>query len=296
MKIKKKFIVIFLLTFIIGFVSVLPTQKVSPNIVTVTALPEKSPMPPLEPTSKLETLEEVEHAMDEQKSPYKIKLLETGEGFHGDEIEAKSGEVWLGLFKERESYSLRSTKIKIRRVHDDIVDDEDETKKTGKSVEIEGKLKPIFLLKNANKLREASITTLFQRLTIDEISEANESEIVSNEKLTTLKKDFIQKYKIGRKEYGLKVIDAKNKNNEKILALILESNGIRQVLHTINAEYADSLGTVYWVGDLDRDEKPDFYFDLFEHENVENRVLFLSSVTEKGKLVKMVAQFWTTGC
>ncbi len=78
--------------------------------------------------------------------------------------------------------------------------------------------------------------------------------------------------------------------------MILESDEIRQILHTINAEYTDSLGTLHWTGDLDRDGKPDFYFDLFEHENVENRILFISSEAEKGKLVKLVAQFWTTGC
>lgn len=296
MKITKTFISIFLLTFIIGFVSVLPTQKKSTRKAATTALPEKLPTPPIELTPELETIEEVEHWMDEEKNPYKIKLLETGEGFHGEEVKAKSGEIWLGLFKERKGYSLRSTKIKIRRVHDEIVDDEDETKKTGKSVSVEGKLKPIFLLKNANRLREVSITTLFQRLPVDEMSEAEESELVSNEILTTLKKDFIQKYKIAGKEYELRVIEATNKNNEKILALTLESDGIRQVLHTMNAEYDGSLGTLYWVGDLDIDGKPDFYLDLFEHENVENRVLFLSSEAEKGKLVKMIAQFWITGC
>lgn len=295
MKITKTFIGIFLLTFIIGFVSV-PPPKISPVIVRVTAPPEKLPMPPIETLSELETIEEVGHWTDEEKSPYKIKLIETGEGFHGDEIKAKSGEIWLGLFKERENYSLRSTKIKIRRVQDDIVDGQNATKKTGKNVGVEGKIKPLFLLKNAGKLREGNITTLFQGLTMDEVLNAEESELTPDQMFTTLGKNFIQNYKIGGKEYELKIIEAKNKNNEKILALILESNRIRQVLHTMNAEYESSLGTLYWVGDLDGDEKPDFYFDLFQHENVENRILFLSSEAGKGKLVKVVAQFWTTGC
>lgn len=295
MKITKTFIGIFLLTFIIGFVSV-PPSIISPPVVRVTALSEKLPMPPIETLSELETIEEVGQWTDEEKSPYKIKLIETGEGFHGDEIKAKSGEIWLGLFKERENYSLRSTKIKIRRVQDDIVDGQNSTQKTGKSVGVEGKTKPLFLLKNAGKLREGNITTLFQGLTMDDVLNAEESELTPDQMLTTLGKDFIQNYKIGGKEYELKIIEAKNKNNEKILALILENDGIRQVLHTMNAEYEGSLGTLYWVGDLDGDEKPDFYFDLFQHYNVGNRVLFLSSEAEKGKLVKIVAQFWTTGC
>lgn len=293
MKITKTFISVFVLTFIIGFVSV-PPQKNSTKTLTVTAALEKLPILPIEPTPELETIEEVEHWFDEEKSPYKIKLLETGEGFHGDEIKAKSGETWLGLFKEREGYSLRSTKIKIRRVHDEIVEDKNETRKTGKSVGVEGKLQPIFLLKNADRLREGNVTTLFRGLSRDEVLEDEESELTPDQMLTTLGKDFVRKYKIGGKEYELEVIEAKNKNNEKIFALVLESDGIRQVLHT-SAE-SGSLGTLYWVGDLDRDAKPDFYLDLYVHENVANQVLFLSSEAGNKKLVKMVAQFWTTGC
>lgn len=294
MKITKTYTGVFLLTFFIGFVSVSPTQKVSPKIAAVTAPLEKLPTLPIESTTELETIEAVEHWFDEEKSPYKIKLLETGEGFHGDEIKAKSGEIWLGLFKEREKYSLRATKIKIRRVRDDIVDGQGKTEKTGKSVGVDGKLKPIFLLKNANSLREGSVPTLFRGLTMDDVLEDEESELTPDQMLTTLGKDFVQKYKIGGKEYELKVVEAKNKNNEKIFALVLKSGGIRQVLNT--SADSGSLGILYWVGDLDRDEKPDFYLDLYVHENVGNRVLFLSSKAAGKKLVKMVAQFWTTGC
>jgi hypothetical protein len=63
--------------------------------------------------------------------------------------------------------------------------------------------------------------------------------------------------------------------------------------------YADAnfnLGHLYWVGDLDGDEKPDFYFDLFEHYNVNNRVLYLSSFAHGDELMSTAAYFWTTGC
>lgn len=296
MKITKTFTGVFLLTFLIGIISfyllILKTEKNVEQVEITQVVPSDFPVPKVETKIEPEILEENNDWETEEESKFKTKLLETGEGFRGDQIDAKSGEIWLGLFKEQESYSLRSTEIKIRRVYDEIVD-EDETKKTGKSVGVEGKLKPIFLLKNANKLREAKITTLFQGLTMDEISEAEESELVSNEILTTLVKDFVQKYKIGGKEYELKVIKAKNKNNEKIFALILESEGIRQVLHT-SAE--SNLGTLYWVGDLDRDSQPDFYFSLYIQENTEYKNLFLSSEAERGKLVKKVAVFSTSGC
>lgn len=296
MKITKTFVVAFPLAFLIGLVSVPPTQKTAPKTIAVGATPEKVSAPPIKSASKPEVIEEVGSRIDEAKSPYKIKLVETGEGFHGEEIEAKNGEVWLGLFKERENYFLRSAKIKIRPVQDDIVDDQNAAKKTGKSVAVEGKLKPIFLLKNAKNLREGKITTLFQGLTWDDVLENEESELAPDQLLTTLGKDFVQTYKIGGREYALKVVEATNKNDEKILALVLQTGKIRQILQTMSVDADSSIGTLYWAGDLDGDEKPDFYFDLFEHYNVDNKVLFLSSEAEKGKLVKTVAQFWTTGC
>lgn len=299
MKITKIFTGVFLLTFFIGIISfyllILKTEKNVEQVEITQTVPPDFSAPKIETKTEPEILEENNDWDIEEDSKFKIKLLETGE-FHGDDVKAKSGEIWLGLFKEQKGYSLRPTKIKIRRVHDEIVD-EDETKKTGKSVGVGGKLKPIFLLKNANKLREANITTLFQGLTIDVISKAEESELVSNETLTTLDKDFVQKYKIGGKEYELKVIQAKNKDNEKILELVLEGDKKKQVLHTIkNFEESDYLGSLSWVGDLDRDGQPDFYFSLYIHDNVEYRNLFLSSEAEADKLVKKVAVFSTSGC
>jgi hypothetical protein len=101
---------------------------------------------------------------------------------------------------------------------------------------------------------------------------------------------------INGNEYKLQVVEAKNEKDEKILALILESEATKQILHTLNADYNSDLGNLYWVGDLDRDGKPDFYMDLYVHYNAGNKVLFLSSQAERGKLVKKVAYFWTTGC
>jgi hypothetical protein len=78
--------------------------------------------------------------------------------------------------------------------------------------------------------------------------------------------------------------------------LELKSGEKRKILHTvIESNYAE-LGNLYWVGDLDRDGKPDFFLELYEHDNVDNKVLFLSSEAEKGNFVKKVAYFWTTGC
>jgi hypothetical protein len=296
MKITKTFVSVFFITFLIGYVSVLPTYRVSAPEEITNVITNQIPSPPITTKMELEIIEDVGNWFEDGKYQHKIKLLETGEGFHGDEVDAVNGETWLGLFKENDKYFLRSTQINIRRVHDEIVDDDNKRKKTGKDVSVKGKNKPIFLLKNANNLRVSEITTLFQGVTWKEFLEDKQTDLSTEEVMTVLNKGFNQKYEIGGKNYDLKVIEAKNKDNEKILALTLESGGKRQILHTMNVEYNSSLGILHWAGDLDRDSKPDFFLELYVHDNVDNKVLFLSSQAQKDKLVKKVADFLTTGC
>jgi len=297
MKITKTFIVVFLLTFLIGTISfyllILKTGENVEQIEITQPIPSDSPAPKIETKIELEILEENDDWRDEHESKFKIKLLETGEGFHGNQIEAKSGETWLGLFKVKDKYFLRSTKIKIHSVHDSVIDGYEEkyaTQKTGKSVIVSGKLQPVFLLKNAKQLKEGETKTLFWN---------NSNEESKNEEMesTSLDKKFIREYQFGEEKYILQVREGVNKKGEKILALIFEDDKKKQVLHsTKSIEEGDYLGSLNWVGDLDRDGKPDFYFDLYFHDNVEYKNLFISSEAKKGKLLKKVATFITTGC
>ncbi|HEY0657951.1 MAG TPA: hypothetical protein VGD05_05735 [Pyrinomonadaceae bacterium] len=273
----------------------MPAKRVSEPIKVVESSPKEIPSPKLEKIPELETIEEVNSWFNE-KYPFKIKLLETGEGFHGDEINAKSGETWLGLFEDKGEFYLRSTKLKVKRVHDPIVD-EDIKIKTGKSVEASGKNEPLFLTKNAANLSEGKVSTIFKGVTWNEYDKNPAlKDLYSDEVFTYIKKDFNQTYEIAGKKLRLSVIEAKNKDNQKILALTLDSDRKRQVLHTIYADGYPELGTLFWIGDLDRDGGADFYLELFEHENSSVKVLFLSSQADKDKLVKKVAYFWTSGC
>lgn len=305
MKIKKNFVSVFLLTFLIGYVSVLPTKKneskliePSDSIKISETVSNTNPIPKME---DMEAIDEVNAWSEDVDYPdavgyrFKIKLLETGERFHGEAVEAKNGEKWFGLFMENDEYYFRPTKLKIRRVFDEILDYPKKNKKTGKSVFVEGKNQPIFLLKDANKIPVGKIQTIFQGLSWYE-AQNEEAELPIEDILTSLKRNFEKKFELNGKEYELKITDARSKENDRLWALILESQGVRQVLHTIKANENNDLGQLYWIGDLDQDGKPDFYFYLFEHYNVAYRVIFLSSKAEKGKLVKKVAYFWTTGC
>lgn len=280
MKIKKSFIGIFIITFFISYGFVIKTEKeVVAQIVTSTM--GKMPTSPVEAKKEQKPSEEAVE-WQEDSTKFSIKLIEADEGFHGDEIKAKSGEIWLGLFKEKDEYFLRSTKITVLPAHDDIVDDENEM--TGKIVFTDYKASSVFLLKNAKMLREDKIETLFYAADVGETTE--------------LKNGSQKNFEFNGENYNLRV---ENKlSSEEFLGkgskLILSRGGTEQILNYLKDGCNDCYWNLYWIGDLDKDGKLDFYLDLSWHYNVSDKKLFLSSQAEKGKLVKAVANFITTGC
>jgi hypothetical protein len=294
-------IVIFVAAFLIGNVLVPTTTVFEIRTVHVQATqPTEAQPEPVDET--IETIEWDTAAANRESGRFHIRLLETGDGFHGDEIAARNGEKWLGLFNNGSHSSLNSTRVTIERVHDPIID-EVPTARTGKSVTVTGGRNPIFLI-NSSTLRPGRVETIFQGLTWEEAI-ADETVLSPDDKMSRLDKHFLQTYAMGGKQVILRVIKAQNTSGERLLALALESEGKRQILHATPTSYEGDrgieewlgqVGTLYWVGDLDADKKPDFYVDLFWHDNVSDKVLFLSSKAGKNELVKKVARFVTTGC
>lgn len=247
------------------------------EIVTTNYAPEKSLAPVI---SNEET-----NVEDEPDAPnYRWDLLLTGD-FHGDEVEAKSGEKWLGLFKENDRYFLRFTKIKIRRVYDDVVDYKTRNR-TGKKVDVIGKNKPLFLLKHAKMLREGEIKTLFHQ-------QLQKNEYIWEHRLEN---GFTKDFELNGKTYTLKVVNEKTKEKElsRGSKVILVSGDVKQILYA--PKEMGEFWYFYWAGDLDSDGKLDLYLNLNDHYNITGYRLFLSSQADKGKLVKEVALFYTSGC
>ena len=279
-----------ILTFFIGY-GFTPSQKVEVRpvepalLVTAGPGPENIIPPPL---SGQEIFPEDEDHETLYSRQFRIKLMETAEVFHRDEVKAKSGETWLGLFSENGKFSLRSTKITVRRVFDELSDDEKTGKWTGKSVSTEG-AKPVFLLKGAKELSEGRVTTLFRM-------PHHEEGHLENQEYASIRPGFSKDFTIGKTTYTLTARSGRTSSGKTTLALLLESGGTSQVIHTVPDFEGNYLGSIEWVGDLDRDGKPDFYLGLYVHDNVGYRNLFLSSPAKKGKLVEKVAFFWTTGC
>jgi len=283
MKFKIGFLLIFLTTFLCGYFLVFNNKKVEKEVIIANAQIQQTPSISTKKADFVEQIQEEKVEWKEEDSDkLKIKLLETGDGYHGDQVNAKNGEEWLGLFKQNENYFLRKTKLKIKRVEDVVVDG-DSNNKTGKSVITDVKAKSVVLLKNS-KLSEGEINTIYFA------DEEDESRYIKN--------NTERNFEFSGEKYFLKVENVLNKEEflTKGSKLVLSKNGTEQILSYLKDGCNDCFWELYWVGDLDRDGKLDFYFDLSWHYNVIDRKLFLSSKAEKGKLVKYVANFWTNGC
>jgi hypothetical protein len=75
----------------------------------------------------------------------------------------------------------------------------------------------------------------------------------------------------------------------------LEAGNKKQLLYSVD-NMGDATWNFIWVGDLDGGGKLGFYADLIDFYNISAKRLFLSSQAEKGKLIKQVAVFFTSGC
>ncbi len=226
----------------------------------------------------------ITNANQESKPAHAVALLETG-AFHGEEVSARTGEKWLGLYISEGHSLLVTTRIRVETVHDEIGDAPDE--QTGKSVGVDLPLEPLFLVKGAKMLSEGPVNTVFIRNTDSE---------ESLEKISPLQLTLAQT------AYELKVVgaaDGARCSEHSFLndaQLVLASGDSSQVLYSLEGCGNDPYWYLMWAGDLDRDGKLDLYVSVTHHYNVSQKKLFLSSKAKKGDLVKEIAEFETYGC
>lgn len=206
-----------------------------------------------------------------------MRLLETGQ-FHGDEVQARTGERWLGLYVWGERSALVSSVVTVGPVHDPVID-ATPNERTGKEVSVRRSGKPVFLLKGARGLRPGPVRTSFAG-----------AKSLGNAETVPLS--------LGDKKYRLRVVSDDPEPASHLAQnsrLILASGGRTQVLFHV-AEHGDASWSLLWAGDLDGDGELDLYLDLNTHYNTSQRRLFLSTRAARRSLVKEVAVFTVVGC
>lgn len=213
-----------------------------------------------------------------QKRIPSISLITTGE-FHGDEITAKSGERWLGLFPTPGGFELSPAMLKVETVLDPVIDQNPKIM-TGKKVSVNRARKPLFLLKRADFLRGNAVKTVFA---------GTENNLVNGESVDL---------RLDGKNYKLKVVSDDPTPMGYVVAnskLILSTGAKSQVIFSVEVPN-DGGWSLLWAGDLDGDGKLDLYMDLHNNYNSSQHRLFLSSHASRKNLVKEVAEFTSVGC
>ena len=209
-----------------------------------------------------------------------IQLLQVG-GFHGDEVAAESGEVWLGLYSTPDGYTLIPSRITVETVYDPFVDNAGE--KTGKVVSVEEQMRPLFLVKGLNIPKRKFIKTL-----------SVEGAILSPGKYLDLRLE-------GKNEsyltvYGEGEIGSNGFTSLENYSLELSKGQLSQELVAYSSTYG-AIPTLLWAGDLDGDGQLDLVINATPHYTVYSApMLFLSSIAKEGYLVQRVAIFIATGC
>ena len=150
----------------------------------------------------------------------------------------------------------------------------------------------LLALKGIQGLKAGPVKTLF----IQDSYFGDEDAEIANEELSN---DYRRKFSLNEHSYVLRTSRGLTKDGHKVAILVLESNGIVQVIKQTRhfpTDDRDIFGSLLWVGDLNNDGRLDLYLDEFNEIGAFSGELYLSSEAELGKLVNLVALFGTAGC
>lgn len=211
---------------------------------------------------------------------FAAQQLITTATFHGDEVTAKAGDYWIAITRTQKI----KVPLKIKIVNDPINDEAN--KKTGKAVSATG-IKPIFLVKDIANVSPGSCVTVLN----------TETELWKKPavKLTlgTKKYEVELKLKVGKKQSP-----EDSYTPAHCTVFVKTGNSSDAILDKDCVADLQGLEAprILWAGDIDADGKLDLLIDGTTQTNVSNLMLYTSSAAAKGKLLKKVAEFTTTGC
>lgn len=288
----------FVVALLIGYIAV-PEVKTDFVIQTRPQIEERftqlnANLAPIVPSSKeqyfvpefrdLPNFEEV-NAMESEG-----KLIEiVGDGiYRRSDVVAKARETWLVLFEHNGKYSLRESTATVKNL--------ETTSWPGDELDarlrFNGIGKPVIAVKNIRGLKPGKVVTL-SHTSIWTDNPENES------RESQMDDDFRREFKINENSYVLRVSRGLTRDGTQVAVLVLESNGVTQVITQTYHEPSnerDIVGSLLWAGDLDGDGELDLYFDEFNEKGFTATELHLSSLAGSGQLVHLAGTFGMAGC
>lgn len=219
-------------------------------------------------------------------STYPTNVLPTG-NFHEDEVWPQADqENWIGLFKNNDSIYLSSTTISLAKVHDPVLDD-DENIKTGWEVKTSINDTAILLFTNKDSVTKRNIRPA--ALAKDHVYPGESIRFTYLGTQYTLYATGQMKKIPGSEEYP------EITNYRLYLKAVKEGKEIKQLL-VAQPDFSDAFITILFAGDIDNDGKIDLIIDTSYHYNAEAPTLYLSKPADNNNLLQVAGQHVRVGC
>ena len=194
-----------------------------------------------------------------------VKIFPGWGGFLHDKEIDNNAMVWA-LLKNNGGYDLKQVKIKMKSEYQPIRDNPGE--KSGRILVYPKQGDTILLLTSFAGAAPGPVNvSIYNKILVQNWD---------NQKVPPSSIDFV----FGGKTYTLRV----TLNDFKV---ILSRNNQTQVLYK-SLQVTDPFAALEWVGDLDRDNKPDILIKTSTQYSYQKARLFLSSQAGKGDFVKQV--------
>ena len=214
----------------------------------------------------------------EGHSARSIAILEPGT-YPAGAVRVEDGELWLGLFDKGDGFELAGVQVSVETVEEP---GRSSGERSGLKVEVIGRDRPVLLVRDpSGLLEEGSVSTLFHGWRLLATGEA-------------------VLFSLDLEEYRLVVAQQtwlRGGNAEEFVAMILETEERQQLLYSIPARDVrreELTWSLLWAGDLDHDNRLDFYVNVGDR-GVSERHLFLSSLAAPRTLVGQAGIFRAPG-
>ncbi len=220
------------------------------------------------------------------REPFDLLLVSS---YHGDEITAGDGDVYLAVMRDDDGWKTVAAAIRVAKVEDPILDAPGEM--TGKEVRVE-QAEPIFLVRGSG-LAPGPVETLESQGRSLFRSPSFEWTLANGERY------LLSVHCPGPAEVSE---EARARGElpdawRELCALRLSYGARSQELAELPVNRLhDSGARLLWAGDLDRDGRLDLLLDLSDHYNMSQPTLFLSSAASDRDIVAPVARLVMTGC
>lgn len=221
---------------------------------------------------------------EEKPTGSAMEIMEAGI-HHGDEITAQSGETWWGLYPKGDGFELLPATITVEAIREY---DNPPGMMTGKEVSVNDKRQPLILVKGLKNPSSGLIKTLFHGYRF--LYPGQSEHFTIDKKIHVTICTFGTARPSEKNTWPPRVVDY-----SLCFSLGQQGSPLQEILK-LPAVDEDGPPTLRWVGDLDRDGKPDFLMDLTHHYNLKVMTLFLSSEASNGQLAAKVAERRSTGC